>query len=59
MDWLELFTKLNEEDFYKNLLAFIEEEYKKDICYPPKELIFNAFTLTPFESVKEIGRAHV
>lgn len=54
MDWLDLFTKLNEEDFYKNLLAFIEEEYKKDICYPPKELIFNAFTLTPFESVKVV-----
>lgn len=38
-----------------NLLTFIEKQYIKtindDIIYPPQNLIFNAFKLTPFDKI--------
>lgn len=45
-----VFNSPNFNKFYKSIL----ELYNKDIIYPPKDLIFNALKLTPFNSVKVV-----
>ncbi len=40
----------NFNKFYNDILSL----YDKDDIYPPKELIFNAFKLTPFKDVKVV-----
>lgn len=42
--------------YISSLAAFVEKEYalSPDSIYPPKELIFNAFTQTPFHRVKVV-----
>ncbi|WP_339886700.1 uracil-DNA glycosylase [uncultured Flavobacterium sp.] len=49
--------KLNEElqkDYFKELILQVENEYEENICFPPKELIFNAFNSCSFEDVKVV-----
>lgn len=52
--WKELFEKIKAKDYGKRLFDFIETEYKNHVCYPPKELLFNAFDLTPINEVKVV-----
>ena len=39
------------KDYFINLNNSINNEYDKEVVYPPKELIFNAFNLTELENV--------
>ncbi|WP_445457961.1 uracil-DNA glycosylase [Flavobacterium sp. HNIBRBA15423] len=41
-------------DYFKDLLQNIETEYSNYECYPPKELIFNAFNQCSFENTKVV-----
>lgn len=43
-----------DKPYFARLAAFVHEEYRKGICYPPAKLIFNAFNLCPFGSVKVV-----
>ena len=54
MEWEDLFKKIKEKDYSKKLNAFLDEEYKNKIVYPPRKLLFNAFNLTPYEGVKVV-----
>ncbi len=48
---------LNEEfgkDYFTRLAAFVRNEYMNATVYPPGSLIFNAFNLCPFDSVKAV-----
>jgi uracil-DNA glycosylase len=50
-------VKLNEEfdkEYFVRLTEFVREEYKSGPVYPPASLIFNAFNLCPFESIKAV-----
>lgn len=51
-------SALNEEwqkPYLFQLASFVEKERKGQIpIYPPKELVFNAFQMTPFEKVKVV-----
>ena len=38
----------------KELTDFVRQEYKTQVCYPPGNLIFNAFNLCPFDQVKVV-----
>ena len=51
-DWLEVVTPEFTKSYYKKLFNFVKYEYSKHIIYPPSEDIFNAFHLTPLNSVK-------
>ena len=42
------------KDYFKKILENVNKEYKNGICYPPKNEIFNAFRLTPYENVKVV-----
>lgn len=52
--WNELFNELQNKDYCGILHKFLDEEYSTFKCYPPRELVFNAFKLTPLENVKVV-----
>src|SRR3989344_3340213 len=43
-----------EKPYFKELAAFVKNEYKNEVVYPPPKYIFRAFDLTPFEEVKVV-----
>lgn len=52
--WSEFFKKIQSEPFCESLNKFLNHEYQEYTCYPPRELLFNAFKLTPLNSVKVV-----
>ena len=52
--WNEFFKKLQNEEFCLKLNEFLNKEYRDYTCYPPRELLFNAFRLTPLDKVKVV-----
>jgi len=52
--WKNILTNEIESDYFKNLIQFIDLEYKTKMIYPPKEKIFAAFDSTPFNQVKVV-----
>lgn len=54
MSWNEIFQIEKEKDYYKVLSQFIDEEYESNEIYPPKDKIFHAFEMTPYENVKVV-----
>ena len=43
-----------EKPYFEQLTAVVRQEYGSFTCYPPGPLIFNAFNLCPFDSVKVV-----
>lgn len=43
-----------DQPYFKQLTAFVRQEYVRGRCYPPGNLIFNAFDLCPFDRVKVV-----
>ena len=52
--WKEILKKEFEEEYFKNLINFVKEEYKTQTVYPPGPKIFNAFDKCPFENIKVV-----
>ena len=52
--WSEFFKGIQNEEFCEKLNKFLNEEYANYTCYPPRELLFNAFKLTPLDKVKVV-----
>lgn len=52
--WKEVLKNEFGENYFKDLVEFVKEEYKKSTVYPPAQFIFNAFKLTPFDKVKVV-----
>lgn len=50
----KLFEDLKNKDYFVNLLNFIEQEYKDNICYPTQENIFKAFEMNDISSLKVV-----
>lgn len=42
------------QPYFRELTAFVRQEYAAGPCYPPGRLIFNAFRQTPFERVRVV-----
>lgn len=40
--------------YFSELAAFVSAAYARGVCYPPEDLIFNAFGLTSFDRVKVV-----
>jgi uracil-DNA glycosylase len=40
--------------YFRNLTAFVNAEYKSKTVFPPKNDVFNAFRLTPFDDIKVV-----
>ena len=52
--WKEALKDEFKQDYFANLKAFLVEEKKKYVIYPPGPMIFNAFNYTPFNNVKVV-----
>lgn len=42
------------KDYFKKIIQAVNKEYSEKECFPPKNEIFNAFRLTPYEDVKVV-----
>ena len=51
-DWYEALKGEFAKPYYRKLFATVNEEYKTRLIFPPAKDIFNAFHLTPLNSVK-------
>ena len=52
--WFDLLKDEFEKDYFLNMMDFVNLEYKTKEIYPPKELLFNAYNLTPVNKVKVV-----
>ena len=52
--WSKILGGEFEKTYFKQLEEFADGEYAAKNIFPPKELIFNAFELTPYSSVKAV-----
>ena len=52
--WNEFFQSIQNKEYSINLHKFLDKEYENNICYPPRQLLFNAFKLTPLNKVKVV-----
>ena len=52
--WNDFFQLVARKEYSLNLHKFLDNEYQNHICYPPRQLLFNAFKLTPLASVKVV-----
>lgn len=52
--WAERLGNEFAQPYFSQLTDFVRHEYATTTCYPPGRLIFNAFDLCPFDSVKVV-----
>ena len=52
MNWETVLAPIKNTDQFQNLWQKVENEYASGECFPPKDQIFRAFELTPFENIK-------
>jgi len=53
-DWDPVLKPLFRQDHMRQLSAFVQGERAQHAVFPPEDLVFNAFRLTPFGSVKVV-----
>lgn len=54
MNWKDITQPIESSAFYKELMQKVEQEYAQHKCFPPKNEIFRAFELTPFNEVSVV-----
>ena len=52
--WNDFFEIVSKKDYWQSLKSFWDREYASKTIYPPRELIFNAFKLTPLDKVNVV-----
>jgi len=52
--WYQVLAAEFEQQYFADLKAFLIEEKRQYVVYPPGSLIFNAFAHTPFDKVKVV-----
>lgn len=52
--WNTFFEREKEQEYFKNLLSRLDEEYNNKIIYPEKENLFRAFKETKLDDVKVV-----
>ena len=52
--WQQHLGEEFDKPYFEALAAFVRSEYARTTCYPPGNLIFNAFNLCPFDWVKVV-----
>lgn len=53
-DWDIVLKDIFESEKFRNLIIRVNEEYKKNTCFPIKQEVFNAIKLTPYSNVKVV-----
>ena len=52
--WQQHLGEEFDKPYFEALAAFVRSEYARTTCYPPGNLIFNAFNLCPVDRVKVV-----
>ena len=52
--WDNFFIKESQKDYFIKLVDDIKAAYDREIVYPPKGYVFNAFKLTPLSDVRVV-----
>ena len=52
--WNEFFNSIENKEYCKRLHEFLNHEYYTRTIFPPRNLLFNAFKLTPLQNVKVV-----
>lgn len=50
--WEDFFKEVKKTMYFQNIEIFLNKVYHDKIVYPPHELVFNAFRLTPLNTIK-------
>lgn len=53
-DWQPIIDKQASEPYFQQLMAFVEQQYNKEVIYPTRENILNALKLTSFQDTKVV-----
>ncbi|MFC0471642.1 uracil-DNA glycosylase [Halalkalibacter kiskunsagensis] len=53
-DWAKVIGDEFEKEYYHKLKTFLNDEYRQDIVYPPKDEVFNALTYTSYQKTKVV-----
>ncbi|WP_411343143.1 uracil-DNA glycosylase [Paenibacillus sp. WLX1005] len=53
-DWDDILKEEMEKPYFKELMSWLDEEYEQHTIYPPRDLLFQAFRLTPYSEVKAV-----
>lgn len=54
MTWTDVLAPIKNTEYFEVLWQKVKEEYKNNQCFPPKNQIFRALELTPFEEVRVV-----
>lgn len=52
--WRPILQDETTKKYFKELMLFLDNEYQEQMIYPPKEHLFNAFQLTPYDKVNVV-----
>jgi len=52
--WESVLSEEIQKDYYKKLQLFVQHEYNNFNIYPPRELVFNAFSQCSFKALKVV-----
>ncbi len=53
-DWQMVLEEEFQKPYYHQLREFLKKEYENHVIFPPKENLWNAFSVTSFEDVKVV-----
>ena len=53
-DWKPALQSHLDTPGFKSLYSFVKQQYDTTVCYPPQNLIFNAFTKATFKDLKVV-----
>ena len=54
VEWQSLLASEMQKPYFGDLMQTIDVEYKEHICFPPKDLIFEAFNSCRFQDLKVV-----
>ena len=54
MTWTEALSPIKNSEYFTTLWEKVKQEYATTKCFPPKNMIFRALELTPFDSVQVV-----
>jgi uracil-DNA glycosylase len=52
--WKPFFDAETQKDYFLKLMQDVENEYNTSVCFPPKELIFHAFSTCKLDDLKVV-----
>lgn len=54
MNWNDFFQIEEQQEYYKQLMTFLDDAYKQKTVYPPREDLFTCFDVCPYDDVNVV-----